>query len=114
MKALALKSHLNMYLYGGYSQSRGHLQGNAQQLQAEIENGVAYKKTVYFLCMTTLCMTIISEAEFVLKPSIPKFVKNEILIPKYGHRYNSDVFTFCGGKKRVTVIDQLTARIKPL
>ena len=43
MKAVGLKRRLNMYLYGGHPQFSGNLPRNAQQHQAEIENGVAYK-----------------------------------------------------------------------
>ena len=43
MKAVCIKRRLNMYLYGGHPQFSGNLPRNAQQHQAEIENGVAYK-----------------------------------------------------------------------
>ena len=48
MKVLDLESHLNMYLHGGYPQFRGHLPEWLSNSQAEIENGVVYKKNVYY------------------------------------------------------------------
>ena len=58
MKALTERSHLNILLQVGYPQFRAHLPKQLSNSQAEIENGVAYKKKVctcasmsrYFTC----------------------------------------------------------------
>ena len=46
MKLLALKCHLNIYLLGRVGWILRKFESNAKQLQAEIDNGVAYKKRV--------------------------------------------------------------------
>ena len=44
MKALTLISHLSMYLKGGSPQFRADLPKCISNSEAQIENGVAYKK----------------------------------------------------------------------
>ena len=44
MKGLTLECRLNIHLLGGYNEFFSYLKNRAKQPEAEIENGVAYKK----------------------------------------------------------------------
>ena len=50
MKALTLISHLSMYLKGGSPQFRADLPKCISNSEAQIENGVAYKKVCTLSC----------------------------------------------------------------
>ena len=45
MKELTLKRRLNTYLYRGYPGISSNFENSTKQLEAQLENGVAYKKT---------------------------------------------------------------------
>ena len=47
LKTVTLTIHLNIYLQRGYPEFRGQLTETLSNSQAEIENGVAYKKSAY-------------------------------------------------------------------
>ena len=44
MKELTLKRRLNTYLYRGYPGISSNFENGTKQLEAQLENGVAYKK----------------------------------------------------------------------
>ena len=44
MKELTLKRRSNTYLYRGYPGISSNFENGAKQLEAQLENGVAYKK----------------------------------------------------------------------
>ena len=49
MEELALKRRLNTYLYRGYPGILSIFENGAKQLETQLKNGVANKKSVLFL-----------------------------------------------------------------
>ena len=62
MKELTLKRRLNTYLYRGYPGISSNFENGTKQLEAQLENGVAYKKNVYY--------TSLDNSRFSFQPEV--------------------------------------------